>query len=233
VTAGFQVSESRYRSLQDDGQPPELVLPQPDAPELSVGSGGVTEQAARIAAGYIAHGLDITGCRRMQRMSSPDPVAAGPADEPVTPALPSRLAARVLVLDPDDRVLLLRYDDAPPNGRHWSTPGGGLEAGEDYATAALRELSEETGWADVTLGGEIAVASVTMEYDGRLVAQHERLYLARTDQPCRPLADVAAMHATDRIAAWRWWTLAELTSTTEVIWPAGLAGLIGTVVRPT
>ncbi|MGI8682900.1 MAG: NUDIX hydrolase [Mycobacteriales bacterium] len=162
-----------------------------------------------------------------------DPVAPGPADERGTPALPVRLAARVLVLDPDDRVLLLRYDDAPPNGRHWATPGGGLEADEDYATAAVRELWEETGWADMSLDGEIGAAEVTMEYDGRLVAQRERLYLARTDHPFRQLADVAAMHAADRIAAWRWWTLAELISTSEVVWPAGLAGLIATVVRPT
>jgi len=32
-----------------------------------------------------------------------------------------RRAGRVIVLDPQDRVLLFRYDDGPPNGRHWST----------------------------------------------------------------------------------------------------------------
>jgi hypothetical protein len=29
-----------------------------------------------------------------------------------------RRAGRVIVLDPEDRVLLFRYDDGPPNGRH-------------------------------------------------------------------------------------------------------------------
>ena len=47
-----------------------------------------------------------------------------------------RLAGRVIVLDPDDRVLLFRYDDGPPNGRHWCTPGGGLNDGEDYGGPA-------------------------------------------------------------------------------------------------
>ena len=44
-------------------------------------------------------------------------------------AVPVRLrrAGRVIVLDPKDRVLLFRYDDGPPNGRHWCTPGGGPE----------------------------------------------------------------------------------------------------------
>jgi hypothetical protein len=34
------------------------------------------------------------------------------------------------------------------------------------------------------------------------------------------------MHASDGITAWRWWTLAEMDSTDEAIWPAGLADLI-------
>jgi hypothetical protein len=34
------------------------------------------------------------------------------------------------------------------------------------------------------------------------------------------------MHARDGIATWRWWTLAELDSTAEAIWPAELPDLI-------
>ncbi len=137
-----------------------------------------------------------------------------------------RLAARVILLDPDDRVLLMRYDDAPPNGRHWSTPGGGLNDGEEYPAAALRELAEETGWSDVELLGEVYRNSFDMEYGGHIVRQDERLYLARTDQACRVIEGVEAMHASDGITAWRWWTLAELDATGEDVWPSGLADLI-------
>ena len=137
-----------------------------------------------------------------------------------------RQAGRVIVLDPGDRVLLLRYDEGPPEGRHWATPGGGLNPGESYAAGASRELTEETGWDDVALLGEVHRHVRTMEHDGRTVRQHERLFLARIDRDCRELGDVAAMHASDGIAAWRWWTLAELDTTAEVVWPAGLAGLI-------
>ncbi|MDQ3158498.1 MAG: NUDIX domain-containing protein, partial [Actinomycetota bacterium] len=42
---------------------------------------------------------------------------------------PRRQAARVVVRDPDGRVLLLRYDDPPPMGVHWATPGGGIDPG--------------------------------------------------------------------------------------------------------
>jgi 8-oxo-dGTP pyrophosphatase MutT (NUDIX family) len=141
-------------------------------------------------------------------------------------ALPVRRAARVILLDPDDRVLLMRYDDPPPNGRHWSTPGGGLDGAEDYPAAAIRELAEETGWNDITLLGEVHRRTLEMEYAGWLVLQHERLYLARTSQPCRTISGVEEMHASDGIAAWRWWTLAELESAAEDVWPRELAELI-------
>jgi ADP-ribose pyrophosphatase YjhB (NUDIX family) len=145
--------------------------------------------------------------------------------------LPSRRSGRVIVLDPADRVLLLRYDDDPLDGQYWATPGGGLNPGESYAAAASRELAEETGWDDVVLLGEIYRHVRMVENRGRIVRQHECLFLARTDRACRELGDVAAMHESDGIAAWRWWTLAELDTTAEVIWPAGLAGLIRGALR--
>jgi ADP-ribose pyrophosphatase YjhB (NUDIX family) len=142
-----------------------------------------------------------------------------------------RLAARVVLLDPDDRVLLMRYDDGPPNGSHWTTPGGGLNEGENFRAAAVRELAEETGWNDIPLGAELLRRTWSMEHAGRLVQQRERLYLARTSVARREIHGVDAMHAADQIAAWRWWTLPELAATTETVWPTGLAELIRETVR--
>ncbi len=146
------------------------------------------------------------------------------------PGLTVRHAGRVVLLDPDDHVLLMRYDDGWPNGVHWSTPGGGLNQGEDYASGAARELAEETGWTDIALLGEIHRGSHVMEHDGHLVRQHERFYLARTGQRERMISGVEAMHESDGIAAWRWWTLAELEAPAEPVWPTRLADLIRTAI---
>jgi len=54
-----------------------------------------------------------------------------------------RIGARVLLIDADGQVLLVREPVA--DGTHWLAPGGGVEAGEQLADAAARELYEETG----------------------------------------------------------------------------------------
>ncbi|MGH3164797.1 MAG: NUDIX hydrolase [Trebonia sp.] len=129
-------------------------------------------------------------------------------------------------------MLLFRYDDPPPNGHHWSTPGGGLEAGEDYHTGAQRELVEETGWDDVPVLPEVVHRrTVIMEYGNRIVRQVEEFFLARVPVAQRPLGDVAAMHVTDGIDASRWWTLGELDATNETVWPEGLDNLVRRLTR--
>ncbi|QHG83885.1 NUDIX domain-containing protein [Rhodococcus rhodochrous] len=77
-------------------------------------------------------------------------LASGTATAPAARTTPvpdrARTSARVVVLDEDGRVLLLRgHDPAVPERHFWFTIGGAVEPGEDLATAALRELVEETG----------------------------------------------------------------------------------------
>jgi len=75
---------------------------------------------------------------------SPDPASA-----PQPRAGEPRVSARVVVIDPDDQVLLIRHH---AEGREFYVlPGGRVEPGETAAEAAAREVLEETGFG-VTVG---------------------------------------------------------------------------------
>jgi ADP-ribose pyrophosphatase YjhB (NUDIX family) len=57
-------------------------------------------------------------------------------------ARPMVVGVRAIVVDADDRVLLVRHSYGR---RVWYLPGGGAKRGETLAQAAARELEEETG----------------------------------------------------------------------------------------
>jgi 8-oxo-dGTP pyrophosphatase MutT (NUDIX family) len=142
-----------------------------------------------------------------------------------------RLAGRVIAIDPAGRVLLLHYDDPPPKGDHWTTPGGGVEGDEDFYQAAGREVVEETGWTDVAIAPAEVLVDVNVQWSGsrgELVRQHDHYFIGRVPDERRPLGDVAAMHVSDGISGHRWWTLAELDATDEHIYPEELADLVRT-----
>ncbi len=135
-----------------------------------------------------------------------------------TPAL--REAARAILLDPDDRVMLLRYDE---NGGFWATPGGSLEPGETPRQAVIRELREELGVRHVDLGPHLATRTKDHQVAGRDVRQAEQYYLARV----RPEnVDPQSAANPDNIQEWRWWSLAELTATSQTVYPAELTELL-------
>jgi 8-oxo-dGTP pyrophosphatase MutT (NUDIX family) len=139
---------------------------------------------------------------------------------------PLREAARVITIDDAQRVLLLRYREG---GGYWATPGGSLEAGEEHAAAALREMSEELGVdeKDVVLGTQVAQRCTDHAGGGREVRQVERYFLA---QLAPKDVDPARATQPDNIQAHRWWTLQELRDTPETIYPVGLLNLITEVL---
>jgi 8-oxo-dGTP pyrophosphatase MutT (NUDIX family) len=146
-----------------------------------------------------------------------------------TGSVVERRAARVIVIADDAVLLICGRDPARPElGSWWLTPGGGIEDEETLEAAAVRELREETGFelAPDALGPCIATRTAEFEFDGVAYRQREWFFAARVerftphDGGWEPVEQRALL-------GHRWWTLAELDATTDLVYPAELA----TVVR--
>lgn len=135
-----------------------------------------------------------------------------------------RPAARILLLDARDRVLLFRFD-AGDRPAFWGTPGGATDPGESYAEAARRELREETG-LDLDCGAEVhrrVVEFVTLE-DVAVIAD-ERYFLIRTDD-CA--IDTSRHTELERrvMQEHRWFARDEIAGWPEVIFPEDLTEML-------
>ena len=67
--------------------------------------------------------------------------------------LPLRSGVGIIVLNEENKVFVARRIDNPKN--FWQMPQGGVNEGENYFNAALRELEEETGIKEIELISEI------------------------------------------------------------------------------
>tara|TARA_B100000767_G_scaffold158600_1_gene148941 strand:+ start:337 stop:822 length:486 start_codon:yes stop_codon:yes gene_type:complete len=67
--------------------------------------------------------------------------------------LPLRSGVGIIVLNKNDKVFVAKRIDNPKN--FWQMPQGGVDEGEDFITAAYRELDEETSIKNVKLIEEL------------------------------------------------------------------------------
>ena len=143
-----------------------------------------------------------------------------------------RVGGRLLLVDPDDRVLLIQERTDLVGGTQWITPGGGLEAGETPPQAAVREAYEETGirvtpdaltplhrtsrrWTDITSNGAT--------YD-----QVDHFFAARVPAQAATPTALTALTDLERVTVVgvRWWTLEELHASQDTFEPADVAELV-------
>ena len=67
--------------------------------------------------------------------------------------LPYRNGVGIIVLNNEDKIFVAKRIDNPKN--FWQMPQGGVDKGENYYDAALRELKEETSIVSIKLVQEI------------------------------------------------------------------------------
>lgn len=150
----------------------------------------------------------------------------------LTKTMRRRPSSRLLVIDRNNRVLLFRFvfKRGPLTGqKYWATPGGGLESGESFADAARRELFEETGILRDAVGREVAEREFVLQLlDGEYVIAEEHFFLVRVANQSLSRdhwtpAEIEVM--TDQ----RWWSVKELTSTSEAVFPETLVEILASI----
>jgi len=80
--------------------------------------------------------------------------------------LPLRSGVGIVVINKENKVFVAKRIDNPKN--FWQMPQGGVNDGEDFLTAAYRELEEETSIKDVELISELE-GFITYELPDRLL----------------------------------------------------------------
>ena len=143
--------------------------------------------------------------------------------ETVTP----RPSSRLVIVTPEGRALLFRF--CFPGRVFWGTPGGALNAGEDYAAAARRELAEETGIA-AEIGPEFHRRETTYRGpEGNLLYADERFFAVRVPAA---MLDPSAWEAVERevIAETAWLTPEEIRQLIDPVFPENFADLVDRVI---
>lgn len=140
-----------------------------------------------------------------------------------------RPTARVVVLAPDGRVLLLGArltgpDAEPGDVLFWATPGGGVEHGESLREAAARELAEEVGLVvpPESLEGPVWLRRNLGRFGDQEIDSRETFFVLRD------VEHVVTTGARTELELradepHRWWSLSELAASDEEFAPADLA----------
>jgi 8-oxo-dGTP pyrophosphatase MutT (NUDIX family) len=158
---------------------------------------------------------------RIMKVSLPDD------GRPVT----ERSVVRVVVLDTQGKMLLFHTHDLvnPDLGTWWELPGGGIDPGETYRDAAVRELREETGIiaAHSSVGPPAWRRRASYRYRQERRLCDEVIATIRVPVPEPGIDESQRLdYEKEDYFGYRWWPVAEVATSTERFYPGTLPVLL-------
>lgn len=154
-----------------------------------------------------------------------------------------RPSVRIILFDPERRVLLLRVEElassdplrepgTPPRDRtYWILPGGGLEPGETNEDAARRELLEETGVSATDFGESVFYREKLLANGDGAMLGTEQYFVVRLTEPVEISTDGFTEPERSVLREHRWWSLDEIERTTATIYPEAFAELARSLIE--
>ena len=136
----------------------------------------------------------------------------------------ARPAARVILIDLSDRILYLHGQEKRTGRKFWVMPGGGVNKGETYKNAAVRELREETGMT-LEVGPCVWTRHHIYCWEAREHNQFEAFFIAKAIS-----TDINPTDEDDYIFGHRWWSLDELRKSNEQFAPTNIASLLAPIL---
>jgi 8-oxo-dGTP pyrophosphatase MutT (NUDIX family) len=145
-----------------------------------------------------------------------------------TAAIVERDAIRAILMTREHEVLLMRVRPPGTTESFWITPGGGMAAGEPPEDCLRRELREELGLEQLTVGPLVWRRQHTFNWAGRRIRQRERYHVIELEKFVPRMCDPIESKTVD---CFRWWSVRELSVTRERLTPLSLTEIVTRYIR--